>query len=151
MKTEILIAALCASALSAGQAFAQAVYKWVDANGKTVYSDNPPPGAQRAADPARAATPAPANQPSGTSIDWQEKERQFRVRKIEQDAVEQRERQARDKRCEQARRRDAQLGQSDGVVLYRTDKNGERSFIDDSERNAMAQNAKQAVADNCRR
>ena len=131
------------------------VYRSVDANGKTVFSDKPPPDSVRPATPANAgklpAGAASAAPESGKNVNWQDKEREFRVRQIDKNASEQRERQEREKRCEQARRREASLSNSDGIMLYRTDPGGARSFIDDNERSRLAQDARQAVEINCRR
>ena len=131
------------------------VYRSVDANGKTVFSDKPPPDSMRPATPANAgklpAGAASAAPESGKNVNWQDKEREFRVRQIDKNASEQRERQEREKRCEQARRREASLSNSDGIMLYRTDPGGARSFIDDNERSRLAQDARQAVEINCRR
>ena len=148
------LAVLVAALLFMPSAQAQ-VYRSVDANGKTVFSDKPPPDSVRPATPANSGkspvgTTSPAPD-SGKNVNWQDKEREFRVRQIDKNASEQREQQEREKRCEQARRRDASLSNADGIVLYRTDPSGARSFIDDSERSRLAQEAKQAVEINCRR
>ena len=150
-------AVLVAALLFMPSAQAQ-VYRSVDANGKTVFSDKPPPDSVRPAMPGNAGnagkTPAGATSStseSGKNVNWQDKEREFRVRQIDKSASEQREQQEREKRCEQARRRDASLSNADGIVLYRTDPGGARSFIDDSERSRLVQEARQAVEINCRR
>ena len=148
------LAVLVAALLFMPSAQAQ-VYRSVDANGKTVFSDKPPPDSMRPATPANAgklpAGAASAAPESGKNVNWQDKEREFRVRQIDKNASEQRERQEREKRCEQARRREASLSNSDGIMLYRTDPGGARSFIDDNERSRLAQDARQAVEINCRR
>ena len=148
------LAVLVAALLFMPSAQAQ-VYRSVDANGKTVFSDKPPPDSVRPATPANAgklpAGAASAAPESGKNVNWQDKEREFRVRQIDKNASEQREQQEREKRCEQARRRDASLSNADGIVLYRTDPSGARSFIDDNERSRLAQDARQAVEINCRR
>ena len=148
------LAVLVAALLFMPSAQAQ-VYRSVDANGKAVFSDKPPPDSVRPATPAnsgksQAGTTSPAPD-SGKNVNWQDKEREFRVRQIDKNASEQREQQEREKRCEQARRRDASLSNADGIVLYRTDPSGARSFIDDSERSRLAQETRQAVEINCRR
>ena len=148
------LAVLVAALLFMPSAQAQ-VYRSVDANGKTVFSDKPPPDSMRPATPANAgklpAGAASAAPESGKNVNWQDKEREFRVRQIDKNASEQREQQEREKRCEQARRREASLSNSDGIMLYRTDPGGARSFIDDNERSRLAQDARQAVEINCRR
>jgi hypothetical protein len=76
---------VCRAALLAALLLAPAVhadiYKWVDANGKTHYSDNKDgAGAARVGAIKHAAAPTPAVTAAATHT-WQRREREFRERK----------------------------------------------------------------------
>lgn len=57
---------LCLAGAAAGQ-----VYKWVDENGVTHYSDQPMPGAEQIDLPRSTTTPRPAQRPAGSSAGTQ--------------------------------------------------------------------------------
>src|SRR4051794_23228290 len=82
-----LQAAVCLVCVAALPAQAQ-VYKWVDANGKVQYSDAPPPAVKKTEVVKGAMT---ASKPAADSPDWQEKDREFRSRKIVQDEARRKE------------------------------------------------------------
>jgi len=61
-------------------AVAPKIYRWVDANGTTHYTTTPPPaGEAREARELPRGAPSPAVAPSG----WEEKELEFRRRRLE--------------------------------------------------------------------
>jgi hypothetical protein len=124
------------------------IYKWTDANGKVQYSDAPPGSGKANANVVKTA-PAPATSPKEAS--WEEKDREFRARKAEQGATaptEEDSRRASMRLCMEAR---ARLAAFNGSAVYRVGKNGERVYIEDSERAAMEKSARDTVAQNCPR
>ena len=60
------------------------IYKWVDANGRTHFSERKNDASKAKALELKATTPPAADQPPLSPAEhWQEKERQFRQRQIE--------------------------------------------------------------------
>ena len=61
------------------------IYKWVDANGRTHFSERPASGAQSVDTTGKpaSASPARASDPTAQSEYWQERERQFRERQLD--------------------------------------------------------------------
>jgi hypothetical protein len=133
-----LAAALALAAL-AGAADA-ALYKWTDANGRVVYSDQPPPaGANVTPEVLRAPPPA---DPQAVK-DFAAKEAEFKKRQT--DRAEEAKK-ADKSRTEAARRADAcvQLrGQikllSAGELVYRMNDKGERVYMDEAARRREAE------------
>lgn len=125
------------------------MYKWVDSNGKTQYSDKPPPSnikTEKLRAPGRAAsTPAASEAKGGAQKDAAkagpktvaEQEQAFRKRQLEagksQEAEEKKQAQARDK-AENCRRATAAVAALQlGGRQQRIDSKGERVFLDDQE------------------
>jgi hypothetical protein len=133
---------LCAIALPAQ---AQ-VYKWVDANGNTQYGDMPPDVRKGE---AKVITTTPTPKSSQQALSWEEKEREFRRRKIEQENMQPKDvpMPTSQQICASARQRIRRL---DGTLVYRLDKNGERIYMEDKERAAIENQAKQDIANHCR-
>jgi len=128
------LAALCA-AIAASPALA-ALYKWTDANGRVVYSDQPPAGGVKYETVGGA--PPPAN--AGATRDLAQQEADLKKRqaeKAEESAKVQKARAEASKRmdvCTQARGRVRQLAYSDQVVLYRFNEKGEQVAMTPDER-----------------
>lgn len=144
-----LATALAVLALSTDLPAAE-MYRWKDNEGRTVYSDKPPTGAKVQTEVVRTNDTGNARVSSGAT-DWTEKEREFRRRRIEEREARGPEEERKKQACEAARRRSAQLKASEGQLLFRTDKNGERVFIGDDERAALASESERAIAENCGR
>ncbi|MBE0626719.1 MAG: DUF4124 domain-containing protein [Burkholderiales bacterium] len=130
-------------------AYAQ-VYKWVDEKGMIHYGEHPPQGTKSRELEQRLANPAPgpgsAAQPS-----WQEKELEFRARRIEAEQAEARQQQqesADRQACEQARDRLALLKLARRT--YRLDEKGERVYQSDEERLALIAQQERLLAQRCR-
>ena len=140
---QILLGALAGMSIGAQAE----IYRSVDANGRTVFTDKPSSGDAR---PASGA-PSGASPAGKAGTDWQEQERAFRIRNMDRSAKEQRDKSESDKLCAQARNRDARLSRADGIVLYRYDNKGERVFISDQEREQMAEQARSSISQHCRR
>jgi hypothetical protein len=132
----------------ASSALSVQTYKWVDADGKVHYSDQPPPQGSkdqgklrtpRAATPA-AAQPAestPATAPGKQPKSVAEQEMEFRKRRLEAaEAEAKREKEAKEaqekqRNCDQAKARLNML-QTGGRVT-RTAPNGEQVYMEDAE------------------
>jgi hypothetical protein len=141
----ILLATL---AFTAGSAAAEGVYKWVDAQGQAHFGSAPPPGvkSERINTQSSAATPASAEQGRG----WQEQlnlSNQRRQQKNEQDQQAAKRQQENDQRCQSARYALDSL--SRGGARYRINTQGEREYLDDSQRQAARDAAAQRVATYC--
>jgi hypothetical protein len=137
------------------------VYKWVDEQGATRYSEKPPPGtkAQALKTPAQRPDAAVATDPGSKprTKTWQEQELEFRRRQIEAEEARQKQEaddaKARRKAalvregCIGARRDLAALQEQRPV--YDIDERGERRFLDDKERAATIRQAQQYISKNC--
>lgn len=160
---------LCASSLFSAHALAQ--WQWVDAQGRKVYSDLPPPvevpaerivkrpGAAKAG-PAAAAAPqgaSPAappavNRGSGVDAELQAKKTaeeadKARREQAETDAQEKKQALARQDNC--ARAKAAHTALTDGRLIAHTNAKGERVFMDDAARAAERQRAQTTIANEC--
>lgn len=136
-------------ALAAANAGAEGVYKWVDAQGQAHFGSAPPPGtkSERINTQSSAATPAPAAE-QGRS--WQEQldlSNQRRQQKAEQDQQAAKRQAENDQRCRSARYALDSL--SRGGARYRVNAQGEREYLDDSQREAARDTAARRVATYC--
>jgi hypothetical protein len=149
--------------------FAGEIYTWRDSSGRVHYSDTPPPGQQtrtlRGAivevppPPSAASQSGAAGQPQaaakpGGAKSIQEQDLEFRKRRA-QAAEEQAKKDkelamAEDKRrnCEEAKSRLAAL--ESGQRIARFNAQGEREFLDDSQRDAEIERARKGVSDWCK-
>jgi hypothetical protein len=150
--------ALVVSCLLASLAAEAQIYQYKDASGRTVYSDQPPPGGSVkgkvvSGESAASAPSAPAKAGDApkTAADH---ELEFRKRqKEQQEAAAKSDKEAADKLarkqdCERARRT-LEVMESGERVATRDEK-GERVFLEDSQRAAEASRARKAVAELCR-
>jgi len=127
------------------------VYRWVDAQGKVQYSDQPPPDVN-----AQKVTTKPTGvaQPAPTAKTYQEQEQDFRKRRVEQE--EQAKKQAeidrqtkiRQDNCIQSRGRLASL--QAGGRFAKINEKGEREYLDDTGTAAAIAEAQKAVSDWCK-
>jgi Domain of unknown function (DUF4124) len=146
VRQQCLAIAALAILLAAPAPHAQ-VYKWIDENGKAHYSDKPSEHLQHKVQPVQAPT---AKTPTeSASADWQSRERDFQRRRAEQSTKEAQQPQGptSEQRCAQARKAITGL---DGAAVYRTNNKGERVYIEDTERNAIEQKARQDIAQHCK-
>lgn len=148
---------LCIAGLCMAPAIALAQWGWTDAQGRKIYSDQPPPvevpernilrrpsgsaapAAAPAANPAdavtAAGTPAPGAAPKPTGVDkeLQERARQAEeAEKAKRAAEEQRIAKARAENCSRARQGKATF--DSGMRVARTNAKGEREIMDDQAR-----------------
>ncbi len=138
-------AALC----TAGSAGAAPVFKCVDAKGVTQYSEKPVPGC-RGTEVDIQPLPPPSGAERPESRDLAEQERGFRRRQIEREEAEKKaaaEMQQRAKRCQQLQSELARYTQSRRV--WQTDAKGERSVMDDAERERRTAALRADLSKNC--
>jgi hypothetical protein len=127
-------------------------YKWTDANGRVIYSDQPPTGNFKVE--ALDAPPPPANPNAAKELANKEAELQKRrllraeeegkAAKISVEANLKRE------QCERVRGQMITLTQSDQVVLYTTDAQGQRTTMDNAARLRERQQLEAWARENCR-
>ncbi|ATQ76778.1 DUF4124 domain-containing protein [Massilia violaceinigra] len=160
---------LAGGALMLFATVASAQYVWVDANGTKQFSDRPPPPGVPAKNIIKSPTAAavapktddvqaPASKPMSADDkvppSLADREAEYRKRaKAKEDeqkkASEEATRKAANKvACESARsyKRTLELG----MRVSSTDKNGERSFIDDAQRTSEIARANKAIAEACK-
>lgn len=131
------LATLAALALAAPAS--AALYKWTDANGRTVYSDQPPPPNVKSE--VIGGAPPPAD-PDAVK-DMANREAEFRKRQTDRaEDTKKTEKSRADAQklaafCSQARTQAAGLRRAD-VAMYRLNEKGERVALDEAGRRAEA-------------
>jgi len=142
--------AVLALGLVAAPAFA-ALYKWTDANGRVIYSDQPPPGNVKVE--TINAPPPPANPNAVKELAAKEAElKKAKQLRVEDDAKATKARvdaNLRRQECQRARGQAIALAQSDQVVLYSTTPTGERVAMSDAARLAERQRLDYWIRENC--
>ena len=133
---------------AAATASAESVYKWVDSQGRLHFGGTPPPGAkvQRLNTPP-TADPAPGE---GAARTWQEQLELSGQRKrlaLEQEQKTRQDRQEYQQRCLEARQALDTLNRE--RPIYRLNSQGEREYLEDSQRQAARDAANQRVATYC--
>jgi hypothetical protein len=126
------------------------LYKWVDADGKVHYSDQPPPPTARSQ--ARVPDALPPSDPDAAR---RLAEKQAELRKAAEAQADQDRKSAdeasaakqKQSSCAQARGRLQAL--RDGSPAYRYNEKGEQEMLDDSARRQALRDAEQAIANNC--
>ena len=132
-------------AIAAGPA-AAALYKWVDANGRVVYSDQPPTGNFKAE--VVGGAPPPSN-PNAVK-EMHAKEAELKKRQLDRaDDAKKAEAVRTDATklsefCRQARAQLAGLARTD-MVVYRINEKGERVVFDEAARRAETERLEQIV------
>ena len=129
-----------------------ALYKWTDSNGRVIYSDQQPPGNVKVE--TINAPPPPANPNAVKDLAAKDAELkkakqaraddEAKANKARVDANQQRE------NCDRARGQMFALGNSDQVVLYTTNAQGERVVMDDAARVRERQRLDAWIRDNCK-
>lgn len=145
-------------ALSAGVASAE-ICRWKDANGRTQYSDSPPPGAKCEgtirATPSTSAPAAPAGGEAAVGPkSYQEKEMEFRKRRLDKQEAEKKAQQEKDQlaakkaACDSARSRVAGLQRGGRVAKY--DANGQIMFLEEADIAKELADAQRTADQSCR-
>jgi len=133
-RTPLLLAA-CLLAVTLASSAAAALYKWTDAQGRTVYSDQPPSTSVKSEQ--LRAPPPPANPNAAKEL--AQREAEYRKRQTEQtEAAAKSEKERADvakrtEACAQAKGQLKQLGESQ-LAIYRYNEKGEREVMDDDAR-----------------
>jgi len=132
----MLAAAIAACALAAAAPAAAALYKWTDANGRVVYSDQPPNAASVKAE--TLAPPAPAANPNAAK-EMAQKDADMRKRSAERAdaaAKAEKDRAAKEQRGEECTRIANTLKQLSWsqVTIYRANDKGDQVPMDDAAR-----------------
>ena len=134
-----------------GEASAQ-IFECIDAGGKLEFAQKCAPGTVRQREVAKkGAGNLDSAVPPQTS--YQQEEQAFRRRQMDREAKEARdtaETANAEKRCQNARARLASVETARRVYSSTDSKTGERRYLDDDERSAATQKARDAVAANCR-
>jgi hypothetical protein len=149
MEGNRLLALALVLAAASVPACAQA-YKWVDENGRTHFSDVPPPNGK----PANRVTirpQLPANpQASNSTRDWRSQIQESNLHNAQQQAREeaaQRDRQVAESNCGTARGR---LNGMQGSRIFRYNTKGEREYYDEEQRSAAIAAEQRRVDQYCR-
>jgi len=148
-------ASLCAVAAALMLAHADApaaTYKWTDANGRVIYSDQPPTGNFKVE--SISAPPPPANPNAVKELATKEAEiQQRRLLKADEQtkaAKAQADANVKREQCAKARGQIAML-QSDPALMYRANEKGERVLMDDGARRRERETVEAWVRENCAR
>ena len=125
-----------------------AVHRWVDDNGNVHYSDQPPAKQASEKIEIKPHTPDPATQERLLRHKQTvESSQEAREEQKEQQQAEAKEAEQQKERCKQAR---AQLNLAETTGrIYETDENGERKYMDDKQREAYLEQAREAVKKFC--
>ena len=130
------------------------LYKWVDAQGKVHYSDQPASGnvkSETKLDIQNHTAPAPA---ASANKSWQEKNLEYKKRQTsaaDADAKKQQEAQdakAKVENCDNAKKNLQTL--EDGVRVFSYDDKGERTAMDDTQRSKAMNDARKKVTEWCK-
>lgn len=129
-----------------------ALYKWVDANGRVVYSDQPPPGNVKVEE-INAASPSANPQ---AVREMATKEAEFQKRQAERAKAEQqsvKDRATAEQKAAACARAGVQAKElaAGNVPIYRLNEKGERVVMDDASRARERQRLEQWVKENCGR
>lgn len=159
MKRAALCACLTLAALALSLPAEAQLYKWVDAHGRTQYSDRPPVGrpVQRMDRPTPGAptddAPAAGASPGGATPTTAEQEQAFRKRRMEQEEAAQKqakadaEKQAKDAQCQRTRNYLKSL--EGGRRVVRTNDKGEDEYLDDVQRRSEIERTREDLSTHC--
>jgi len=140
--------ALCVAALPAGAA----LYKWVDANGRVVYSDQPPPANANVKTETLHAPPPPSNPNAAKEL--AQKQMELGKRQTERNeaaAKVDKDRTAKGKRSEECTQANASLQQLSWgqIVIYRANEKGEQVPMDEAARAKEKARIEAWMKENC--
>jgi hypothetical protein len=145
----LLPAVLGAAAFGAATVAGATLYKWTDANGRVVYSDQPPPPNVK----STTVTAPPPGDPNALK-ELLQKDAEARQRKAQRAEAETKAAQAdanaqtRREQCVQVRGQIGQLSASQELA-YRYNDKGERVVLDDAARRASRERMQAWVRENC--
>jgi hypothetical protein len=146
----LLLAAAAALALVAWPAHA-ALYKWTDANGRVIYSDQPPNGPFKVE--SLNGPPPPANPNAAKELASKEAElKQTRILRADEETKAAKTKADNDKKREQCARVRGQLAmmQNDqNVLFFRSNEKGEPVYMDDAARRREREQLEGFMRENC--
>jgi Domain of unknown function (DUF4124) len=127
-----------------------ALYKWVDANGRVVYSDQPPSGDIKVETISGPPPPSNPNAPQDlANKQLESKKQQTEAVTNAKKAVQQRaDVERRVDACREARAEVSRLS-TDQILLYNLNEKGEQVFLNDAERKRRREAAELFVKGNC--
>ena len=141
------------AAFGATTAIAQPMYKWVDEKGVTHFSQDPPPGKEKAVKVEPKVTPP--SSPAKTT-DWKKADQEARKNRLDRDQKDEYERgkahneaAERANRCSHAKRQLVLLERQ--VPLYNRNDKGEKVYLEDKERPAEVAHWTREAQANCGR
>ena len=144
MKHAIVVAAITIALAPAVHA---QLYKYVDKDGKTVYSDQPPVNADsKQLKPAATAAPVKSAVERDKEMEKTRKEAREKQEKADKAAKGAEDQQ---RACSQAQA--AYRAVSEGGRVYKIDEKGERVFMEDAELEAEKRKAKSVMDEACRK
>ena len=146
----VWVACILAAVLMPAESGAAALYKWTDASGRVVYSDQPPPGNVKSE--MLKGPPPPANPNAVKEMATKELEyRQRQLDKAEAGAKADKDRtMAKDRadNCAQVKGQMQTLAE-EGLAIYRINEKGERVAMDDAARRAERERLGKWMRENC--
>ena len=132
---------------------AHAIYKWVDEKGVTHFSQDPPPGKEKATKVEPKVTPPSS---SAKPADWKKAEQEARKNRLDRDQKDEYERgkahndaAERTNRCNYARRQLALLDRQ--VPLFNRNDKGDKVYLEDKDRPAEVAHWTREAQANCGR
>jgi hypothetical protein len=145
-----LAVAVALGALCTGLPVAAALYKWTDANGRVVYSDQPPPGDVKVETIAGPPPPANPNAPKELA------NKEMELKKQQSTAADNAKKTAQQRAdaekvalaCRDARVRLGSLAATQSP-LYQLNEKGETVFMDDAERSRQRDDVQTFLRANC--
>jgi hypothetical protein len=140
------IAALLCTAASAQ------IFECIDANGKREFTQKCEPGTVKQREVAKTR-PGELDVTAQPQTSYKEEEQAFRRRQLDREASEAKAAAAAaqaEKKCQGARAHLASIESARRVFAGNDPKTGERRFLDDAERAAATQKARDSVAANCK-
>lgn len=145
-----LAAAIVLAAFCAVQPALGALYKWVDANGRVVYSDQPPTGDVKVETISGPPPPSNPNAPAElANKQFESRKQQTEAAASAKKAVQQRaDAEKRLDACREARAELTRLS-ADQVLLYSVNEKGEQVFMNDTERKRRRDATEVFIKGNC--
>lgn len=141
---------LLGASLASSVALAQTMYKWVDENGRTHFTQEPPPANAKSGGKIDVKTTQP-EKPLPTD-NWREREQQSKAQRAKQGVADEQARQKeeseRANNCRRAQRQADTFGTPGRV--YRLNEKGERVYYEDKDYEAKLAEARENIARYCR-
>ena len=145
-----LVIAIVLGTFCVAQPAQGALYKWVDANGRVVYSDQPPAGDIKVETISGPPPPSNPNAPKDlANKQLESKKQQTEAAANAKTAVQQRaDAEKRVEACRDARAEVARMA-ADQILLYTINEKGEQVFLNDADRKRRRETAELFIKNNC--